>query len=99
MKSFVVWLGDHAFEVVFLTLPALVASFTGYCVYSADMQWQEQKAEHQLMMSGYTSPASPTDSDRLDWLDKHRTETPWVKWESDPRKEIDFMMDNERKVH
>ena len=56
---------------------------------------ESERKEHQTLIAGYKSPVDRTDSDRLDWLDKHRDKTPWVQWESDPRREIDYLIDQE----
>jgi hypothetical protein len=47
------------------------------------------------ILAKYKSPVDRTDTQRLDWIAAHPKSNPWANRGSDPRKEIDFAMDQE----
>lgn len=55
-------------------------------------------ARQKAVMANYKSPVERTDAQRLDWLTAHPKQAPWTKYGTDPRREIDFAMDQEEEA-
>jgi hypothetical protein len=88
-KMFVFWMG-LIFSVIFIGGIA----FGVQAINTA----QAEKLRQQTVMANYRSPKDRTDAERLDWLTAHPTKTPWTKYGTDPRHEIDYTMDREEEV-